>query len=448
MENILLVTIDSLRADHVGYHGYERDTTPYIDSLAESGSRFTNAYAHVGGTKFSFPSILTSVTPLMHGGYDSVSESQTLLSEVFHDAGYRTGGFHSNLYVSADFGYGRGFDVFFDSKQDPSLTSRLRSYARKNLRDTPIYPVLQQAYDFVESSSGVNVGSFHVPADDLTDMAVEFIESSDADQPNFLWVHYMDVHHPFLPPAEYQRLFRDNPVGDRDAIKLRRKALENPDGLTNEEFGTLIDLYDAEIRFNDDEIERLVETAKREWDDLTVALTADHGEHFLEHGYFSGAQPYDIKLHVPLLIEGWGDTGAYDDLVGLCDLPPTLLDQAGLEVPSSYQGYSLRNLVFEGEWPRTEIMGGWGEEEHTYVYRDLDWKFIERPGSQTDELYDLEADPDEQNNVVDEHPEVAERLSAKLDEHRQEIRATETDVEHVEMEEEVKERLRRLGYQE
>jgi arylsulfatase A-like enzyme len=449
MDNVLLVTIDSLRADHVGYHGYERETTPFIDSLADAGSTFTNAFAHIGGTRFAFPSILSGVSPLMYGGYQQVSDDQTLVSEAFREGGYRTGGFHSNLYLSAEFGYDAGFDEFFDSKEDPSLASRARSFVRKNLDDSPIYPLLQRAYDTVESSSGINVGSYHVPADEITDMALAFAEeAAGTDRPAFLWVHYMDVHHPFLPPAEYQRKFREDVVGDRESIKLRRKLMETPGEVTDEELSTVLDLYDAEIRYTDDEIRRLVETVREAWDGTLVALTSDHGEHFLEHGYFSGAQPYDVKLHVPLLVEGegWDDDGSYDELVGLTDLPPTLLDAVGLDVPASYQGESLRRLVFEGTWERTELMGGWGEPT-TYAYRDLEWKYIERP-EDGDELYDLAADPGETDNVIDDHPDVVERLAGRLVEHREEVARTDADVDEADLDEDVRERLRRLGYQE
>jgi len=448
MESVLLVTVDSLRPDHVGYHGYERETTPYLDSLADRASTFSNAYAHVGGTRYAFPSILTSVTPLMHGGHDRVAESQTPVAEVFRDAGYRTGGFHSNLFLSAERGYDRGFDTFFDSQADPSLATRLRSYARKNLRGTPVYPLLQRAYDAAESAGGVNVGAFHVPADELTDRTIEWLDSAAGDEPVFCWVHYMDVHHPYLPPAATQRHFRDEPVGKQAAVKLRRKLVEQPDELTAAEFETVLDLYDAEIRRTDAEIERLVETARERLDDLTVAVTADHGEHFLEHGYFSGARASDVKCHVPLLVEGWGDAGAYDELVGLCDLPPTLLDAAGLDSPPSYQGETLGALVFDGEWSRTDVVGGWEDDGRTYVYRDRDWTFVERPGDRSDELYDLEADPGERENVVDEYPDRVRACRRRLDRHRDAVRATDTEVERVETDAATEERLRRLGYRE
>jgi arylsulfatase A-like enzyme len=448
MESVVLVTVDSLRPDHLGYHGHERETTPYLDSLAERGSAFENAYAHAGLTRYSFPSVLASVTPLMHGGPGRVTESQTLVSEAFAAADYRTGGFHSNLYLSADYGYDRGFDAFFDSAEDPSLVTRARTFARKRLAGSAVYPLLERAYDLAESAGGVNVGSFHVPADELTDTALEWVESAAETGPVFLWVHYMDVHHPYLPPAEYQRRFREDVVDAREAVRLRRKLLDDPGAVTDAELATVRDLYDAEIRFTDDQVRRLVETVRGLTDDLTVVVTADHGEHFLERGFFDGASPYDVKLHVPLLVEGWGDDGTYDELVGLCDVPPTLLDAADLEVPSTYHGESLRRVVDGEDWPRTAVRGGFGDDEPTYLYRERDWKLIERPGDRPDELYDLASDPPERDNVSAAHPERADRMRAALERHREAVRDTHADVEAVDVDGAARRRLRRLGYDE
>ncbi len=222
----------------MGYHGYERNTTPQIDTYADESSTFLNAFSHVGGTRFSFPGILSGVTPMMYGGRERISEVQTLISEVFNDAGYRTGGFHSNLYVSGKFGYDRGWDEFYDSAPDESATSKLRKWAKTNL-DGTLLSLLRRGYDFLESSQGINVGSYHVPADEITDRAIQFIEESDDETPTFVWAHYMDVHHPFLPPEEYQRKFRDEPVSDDESIQLRRKYIEEPEAVTPEEHQTL-----------------------------------------------------------------------------------------------------------------------------------------------------------------------------------------------------------------
>lgn len=446
MDDVLLITIDSLRADHVGYHGYHRDTTPIIDGWAADSCRFMNTFAHAGGTKYAFPSILTGVTPLMYGGHDMVSNEQTIVSEVFQEAGYRTGGIHSNLYLSRDYGYDRGFDYFFDSKTQSSLTSRARQYVKNHLSESFIYPFLQEIYDGIESTGGVNIGSYHVPGDEITDKAIQFLRKDDSDKPTFLWVHYMDVHHPFLPPEEYQTLFMDEPVTDREAIQLRQKFANRPGEVTDDELETFIALYDAEIRFNDDEIGRLLSVAREELTTPTIALTADHGEHFLERGYFSGAQFYDVKLHVPLVIEGLGDPETYDELVALTDIPTTLVDHAGLSVPDNFQGHSLVDLVAAGEWPRTTIVGGLGTDNPEYMLRTSDWKYIERG---TDlELYDLNEDQAEQHNVAADHPDLIEQFSGELDQHRQRIADTDTDLDAVEVDEQVKARLRRLGYDE
>jgi arylsulfatase A-like enzyme len=182
---------------------------------------------------------------------------------------------------------------------------------------------------------------------------------------------------------------------------------------------------------------------------VTTVLTADHGEHFLEHGYFRGAPLYDVKLHVPLLVHGWDDVGSYDELVGLTDVPATMLDHAGLPIPESYEGKSLVSLVRDGVWDRTSVMGGLGDriEDASFMYRDTEWKYIENVDGST-ELYDLVADPGEQQNVAHDHEDVTATLSGKLSEHRRAVERTNVDLTEVEMEEEVRERLRRLGYDE
>ena len=449
MDNFLLITTDSLRADHVGYHGYERNVTPEIDALAERGSRFTNAFSHVGGTRFSFPGILSGVTPMMYGGHERIADGQTLIPEVFHDAGYRTGGFHSNLYVSGRFGYDRGWNEFYDSAPNESSVSRLRKWAKTNL-DGVALELLRRGYNLLESSQGINVGSYHVPADELTDRAIEFVKQAP-EEPTFLWVHYMDVHHPFLPPAEYQRLFRDTPITHEESIRLRRKFIEEPDSVTDEEYQEFIDLYDAAIRFNDAEIGRLVGAVEEQWcDDYLLAFTSDHGDHFLEHGFFGGVRLRNVKNHVPLFITGWDDTATYDELVGLTDLPSTLVDRAGLDVPNNWFGDSLRDLVFDGDWERTDVIGGYRDRdgtEHIRV-REMDWKLITHEDG-PDELYHLATDPEERTNVIHEYPEEERRLRDRLGEHRRLVEATASEsLERPDMDEEVKERLRRLGYKE
>ena len=444
-QHVLFVTVDSLRADHVGHHGYDRETTPYLDELAASGSQFNSAFTHGGATRFAFPSLLTSVYPMMYGGYEQVTDDQTMISELFDEHGYTTGGFHSNLYLSENYGYDRGWDEFYDSKPDSSAATGLRSFVKNTLRGTPVYSYISDAYNYFESKTGVNVGSYLVPADEKTDMALEFLDRRQDDENVFLWVHYMDPHHPFLPPERYQRMFRDETVGRRESVKMRQKLLERPEAVTESELQQQKDLYDAETRFWDDNLERLVEGAREKLGDLTVGVTSDHGEHFLEKGYFSGAHHYKFKQHVPLVFAGedWPDSGEYDEMVGFVDVPETFIDHVGFESPSNWHGQSLKRLTEDGEWDREAIIGG---SENEYGYRTSEWTYIWHE-DEPDELYDLEADPGEQHNVLEEHPERVERFQAEIDEHRERVAATEQDVD-VDLEDEVEDRLRRLGYME
>ncbi|WP_335998986.1 sulfatase [Halorientalis halophila] len=451
MKDVLLITIDSLRADHVGCFGYDRDTTPVIDEFAADGHTFERTFAHACSTRPSFPSIMSSSHALMHGGFEMMTEGRTMVAEVFDDGGYQTAGFHSNLYLSADFGYDRGFDFFYDSKTDPGTTARIRQFVKDRLdQDGLLYKLLASAFDTAERTAGINVGSAYDTATEITDNALEWVETADEGGPRFLWVHYMDVHHPYVPPAEYQREFRDDPISENRSIKLRRKMIEEPENVTDSELEEIVDLYDAEIKYTDAEIGRLIEEVTEAWGEEPVtAITADHGEEFLDHGQFSHyTHFYDEVMQVPLFLGGIEGSGRYDELVGLQDVPATLVDYAGLEVPDAFQGWSVRPIVEGGDWPRTHVIGDWSDRqgENRFGYRDEEWKFVRRDSGE--ELYDLEADPDENRNVIDDHPEVAERLGETIDDHVRAIDETGSDLVEVEMDEDVKARLRDLGYKE
>ncbi|WP_332899060.1 sulfatase-like hydrolase/transferase [Haladaptatus sp. CMSO5] len=451
MRNVLLVTIDSLRADHVGHLGYHRDTTPTIDSIANTSLTFSNAFAHACSTRPSFPTILTSVYPLMYGGFERISKEQTVLAEPFSDAEYETAGFHSNLYLSADFGYDAGFDTFFDSKSDPTRLAKIRQQVKRRLdSSSPIYQAIFKLYKLFESKAGTDLGATYVDATKTTDLAIDWIRQRSSEQPKFLWVHYMDVHHPYVPPAKHQRTFRDEPISEREAIQLRRKMLESPTEITETELAKLIDLYDAEIRYTDAEISRLVETVTSEWGETITAITADHGEEFLEHGGFSHTSTFhDEVVHVPFVLDVGVKAGVYEELVGLLDIAPTLLEYANIAIPDSYEGHSLQRLIKDDEWNRVSILGDWANRdsgETVFSYRDTTWKYILT--NDVAKLYDLNTDPDEQQNVAKTYPDIILELQQKINAHKKHLESTATDIESVEMEESVKQRLRNLGYHE
>lgn len=451
MRDIVLVTVDSLRADHVGWHGYDRNTTPNLDQRAASAKIFTSAFAHACSTRPSFPSIMTSSYALEYGGFERLSPKRTTIAELLKKSGYETAGFHSNLYLSADFGYDRGFDRFFDSKSDPGTLAKLRQEVKTHLdSDGRLYGLLQQAFNATEKQAGIELGSAYIDAEEITDRALSWA-SSTSSNPRFLWVHYMDVHHPYVPPAEHQKRFRDEPVTDRDAVQLRRKMLESPGEITAQEFNTLIDLYDAEISYVDAQVERLIETLQAKWDnDPVIAFTADHGEEFLDHGGFShSATFHDEVIHVPLFVEtGEVETVENDNLVGLIDLAPTLADEADVDRPETYRGQPLNQV--EDQWNRSEVISEWADtdtDDRRFAVRTTNWKYV-REENGDEQLYDLTADPDEMNDLAAENSNVLSELRETLEDHLAKLDESREDLGDVEMDKEVRQRLRDLGYQE
>lgn len=457
---VLLITIDSLRADHVGWAGYHRETTPVLDSLAESAHTFSNAYSHACQTPFSFPTILSSTYSTMYGGGKRLSEKQRLISELLSDVGYTTAGFHSNPYLSDGFGYNRGYNTYYDSITDDSMATKARTFVKRNLNSEGIvFKLLRKAFDTTKRTVGVEVGSASVDAATITDMAIEWVEASP-DAPAFLWVHYMDAHQPYVPPAEHQLAVRDSAISERESVKLCQKMLNEPAAITDEERSKLVDLYDAEIRFTDTEVGRLLDAVDAELDDVVTVVTSDHGEELGEDGNYSHNIPkfYDEYTHVPLLIDDGTDGCEYDELVGLADVPATIADYGRARVPSNYVGTSLRRLMDGKPWERTNVLAEWQTGDgsgRNFAYRDDQWLYVYRESGayhpshaqpETEELYRV-GEPGYRNRFS-EHPETAERFRAVINEHVEFVDLTGERTDDGEMSEEVRQRLQDLGYHE
>jgi arylsulfatase A-like enzyme len=396
----------------------------------------------------------------MYGGGKRLSENRTLISEVLDEAGYNTAGFHSNPYLSEEFNYNRGFDEYFDSIENKSLPAKARQFVKDNIdNDGLLYRLLFKAFKASERTVGVEVGSPFVDAKTLTDLAIEWIESN-ASEPAYLWVHYMDVHHPYLPPEEHQHAIRGEVISDRESVKLRRKMLDELGDLGAEDRQKIIDLYDAEIRHMDAEVGRLMTAAESEWGDVVTAFTSDHGEELGDHGGYSHHMPkfLDEYIHVPLFIDAHGDGDIYNDVVGLVDVAPTLVEFAGADQPETYVGTSLRHIQAGDEWERDHVIAEWQDTEtgdRNFAYRDGEWTYVYRENgtcheAQTDaaeeELYAVE--DSDAVNVVDDHPEVRDELRSAVDTHIQFVDSTEPDAADVEMGKEVQQRLQDLGYKE
>lgn len=308
VRNVILISIDTLRADHLGAYGYRRDTSPFFDRLAARGVLFERAISQIPGTLPSHMSIFTGLYPVEHGVYppdSTLSPAIETLPEAFHRAGYRTGGFTAGGYMNGRYGFDRGFDVFDDTT--PTATE----------------------------------DAAHVFGNGLA-----FVRGLPPGQRFFLFLHTYQVHDPYFPPPGYESRYWTGPVPETFAptganlseVNLGQRRI-SPEAVRYFEA-----LYDSGIRAADDELRRLFDglRALGRLKDTLVVITSDHGEEFMEHGRMVHEQIYDECLHVPLLVLAPGlQPRRVPDLVESVDIAPTLYEAADLEPRTRPSGESL-----------------------------------------------------------------------------------------------------------
>ncbi len=395
--NVLLVTLDTVRADHLGSYGMKHDITPNLDRLANEGIRFATAISTAAVTPVSHASILTGRNPYAHGvrvlsadGGFRLDEDIPSLATTLKKVGYRTGAAHSSFTVSSTFGFQNGFD-FFDSFE----TRLHREGAFQTWR----------------------VGKNQRRADETTDVAIEFIDAGE--QPFLLWVHYWDMHDAFLLPDDAFM-----PPEHELQRAAHGKIQPNPA------------LYAAEIRFMDHHLGRLLAALEERGleRNTVIAVVADHGEGLGDHDWEFHRLLYQEQIRVPLLLRiPDAHSGlTIDRMVRTTDLFPTLLDYLGLPLPAEIDGRSLRALI-EGrdDEPRLayadqinafdkNAMMIWKRPKDALLYsvQDNDWKLIYKPlHPERSELYQLSVDPAEGNNLFTiDHPQTR-RLLAELARH-------------------------------
>ncbi len=339
--NVLLITIDTLRADHLSAYGYSRKTSPRIDSIAARGILYENAIAQAPNTHPSTAAIVTSRYPSDLGGnpFKYIPYSAATLAEAFRNAGYRTSAVVSNVWLRTSMGFDQGFEGFDDESAMSEFYADGERVAWKN-------------------------------AADVSDAALSWLESRP-DGPFFLWVHYLDPHHPYEPPPEYREAFSTSysanaefirglaakPTGEQTRMLTYMGRGKIP--VTDEQFAAIVDQYDGEIAYADAQIGRLLDfLASRSLADHTiVAVTADHGEEFRDHGGWGHSHTLHRELlHVPLIVAYPGAPAGkrVESTARLIDLAPTLLARAGLPVPASMRGVDL--LAASGDRPAVSML--------------------------------------------------------------------------------------------
>ncbi len=422
--NLMLITIDCLRADHLSCIGYRKNTTPFIDHLAKKGALYTNVIANGVGTAAAFPTLMASSYPYMSIPYKT---SKKTIAEVLRERGYRTAGFNDNAFLSSYFGYNRGFEHFEDFMGEPKVkTGRIRG-VRKKIE--AIVRVRRKLYGFAQLFLTMfSFSRLQSYRDGLTlnRKVFSWLEENYKDR-FFLWIHYMDVHGPHKAPKDYIQKVNGWCPSKKELRKL--SAFIGNKSLDRREIEVLKATYDAEIRYVDDRIRELFRklTSLGLAKDTSLMIAADHGEEFFEHGgYHRNQNSYDEMLRTPLVIYGPNIPSKRLEMqVEHIDIAPTILAVLGEPKESRFAGKNL--LANPGsEWVITEIRGG-----KSVLLKDFDlrktsirleedhekWKYILSIREMEEELYNLSMDPLEKKNVVKKGGKVLRRLKKKAMNH-------------------------------
>jgi len=435
---VVLVTLDTTRADHLGAYGNPRVRTPNLDRLARRSIQLADCTTVAPTTLASHTSIFTGVHPHTHGtprnGF-TVHPDNELLAEVLAEAGYRTAGFIGSFALDERFGVAQGFDVY------------------------------DQEFDLLDGSDGYEQDQRRAEA--VTDAALAYLDDpgSGSDRPLFLFAHYFDPHVPYRPPSPFGEMSGDPDPGERIDHGGVREAVEAAPGTRPPGAVRLEHRYAGEVAYVDRELGRLLDGLERRGilQSALVLVTGDHGENFTEHPrpFDHGLTVYATTVSVPCLVRLPGRPARLESMpVSTIDLLPTLLGALDLEVPGACEGTALprasdplavrsRFAQATKPWEDVEVEGRW---HNLYKARCLirdSWKLVQTPYRGSEELYDLAADPAERHDLLAASDPRADRIVPELREELESFaksgRPLPSEFDDSQLLETI-ERLRRMGY--
>ncbi len=482
-QNVVLILMDTARFPAVSAVRESQET--FVGSLADQSTEYTNAFATAPWSLPSHASLFTSCYASKHGahaGHKRLDNDQLLLPEIFQREGYETVCVSNNTWISEEFGFGSGFDTFektwqyFQSDIDLGQISRteegldkITALGRKLLNGNPIINFANALYGQF----------FRRQHDDGAKRTNEWINGwlteRSSSKPFFLFVNYLEPHLEYRPPEEFASDFLPTDISYNKAMQVSQDAFGYITGnidITDRDFKILRALYRAEIAYLDHRISELKDCLADhdEWEDTIFIISGDHGENIGDHGLMDHQYClYDTLLHVPLIIHGGSFTegGINSNLVQLTDIGPTLLDEIEVEAPEyrkQAQGKSFhpkntsegRNRIiaeYLSPQPSMEALkkrvGKVPESVYQYdrslrTIRKKEWKLI-RGSDGSHELYHLQSDPTESNNIANQNIDIVEDLGSELDQWVDSFKQNEKEGD-VAMREKTKKRLEDLGY--
>ena len=393
--NIILITIDTLRADHLSCYGYDRTTSPAIDKIAEEGVLFTNAIASSPWTPPSMASIMTSLYPVSHGvrsgiiksgkayNQEILSDEFTTLAELLKISGYETFGAVANVHMARELGFAQGFDHYY-------------------------------CEGFDEASR-------------LNDIILSWKDKIMNSKKYFLWVHYFDPHHYYHPRTPW---FDEYSSGLKTGnLQLSKMTMEELFALIPELkekkdlLSYLTALYDSEINYVDHHIGKLIKELELD-ENALIIITSDHGEEFLDHGSLGHSHSlYQELIHVPLIIKMPHSLSRHEksfaricnERVSIIDIMPTILGTLGIDPPAQAAGEDLfDNGSLSKEQGNNDIFSEVSTWKVLNTIIRENWKYIYNTCTQKDELYNISRDPKELNNLIHQESALAHELKQEM----------------------------------
>lgn len=457
--NIILISLDTLRADHLSCYGYPRPTTPHLDQIAAAGVRFNNAYSTAVWTPPAHASMLTGLYPSQHGVVDEnkLAAEVPTLAQALQQNGYRTAGFVNNSQVGALVGLERGHEDFYEIWKGLER----RQVVKRALHKT------QNVLGYADHGAAVT-----------NKMALEWLQNRGSSaQPFYLFIHYIDAHNPLKAPAPFANKYLEARMRRQADMAKVWEVANNPllcyaDNLVLDEAEreALTAIYDEEISYLDYRVGELYQRLKSEGylDNTLLIVTADHGEHLGEHGHYSHvASLFEPVVHIPFILHFpklFPGGQIAERLVQLVDIFPLAMSAAEISYPQLRASKNfLPDFLQEN---RPYVVAEWEGRVPYFIQRRLretgaatDIAWMRRPmkmlrtashkllvsENEAPRLFDLREDPRETHNLAEHAPALAAQLQADLEEWKTQHRAYGAATTY-EMDAEIKRHLEALGY--
>lgn len=480
--DVVVIVMDTVRAGNLSLSS---DIRELFATVSESSTAFRQTFTSAPWTLPSHASLFTGMTPSKHGahaGHKKLDTTYTTLPEILSDQGYETVAVSNNTWISEEFGFDQGFETFYKTWQYVQSDTDLGKIAQMEEGADMFIEATKAIFDGNPITNLANAlyGQFFRKSEDdgakrTNEWISDWLSSREDTDPFFLFVNYLEPHLEYRPPEEHAREHLPDDVSYDEAMEVPQDAWEYIAGeteISNREFEILRSLYRAEISYLNERIDEVIRLLKEagEWEDTLFIVTSDHGENIGEHGLMDHQYSlYDTLIHVPLYIKGDRfDEVDTDQLIQLVDLPPTILDALGIEAPKAreqFQGISFYPESGTGQTrefavaeymapqPSMEALekrvGKLPENVLKYdrslrAIRTNQYKYI-RGSDGSKELYDIQNDPEEMNNIAEEKSGITESLDSKLDQWLDSFEHTD-HTGKVSMDEDTKARLEDLGY--